>query len=363
MNTAREVTARLQDLLRDERHALAEFILALAEFDERRLWVELDYTSLFYFLHRELGLSKGAAHYRKTAAELVQRFPEIVEPLRDGRLWLTTVIELEKVLTPENAKDVLPRFLGLSKREAQEVAAELRPTEVVPRREVVTTVRAPAAPALALELPAAVDRGHESVHLANQKPAPEPAPARPLPAPGPARTRDSVEPLTGEESRFHLTVSRRFLKKLEAARDALSHSNPGADTEEILEAGLDLLLERQAKRNGVATKPLRTPRPSSDPGYVPAHVRRAVRMRDEGRCQWPMPSGGTCGSTRQLELDHVNPRALGGLATVDDCRLLCRPHHLESARKAFGDAWMDRFTPNPRAGPAGRREPRRDRDH
>ena len=68
----------------------------------RRRWLELGHSSLFYFLHRELGLSKGAAFYRKTAAELIQRFPEIVEPLRDGRLCLTSVVELAKVLTPEN---------------------------------------------------------------------------------------------------------------------------------------------------------------------------------------------------------------------------------------------------------------------
>ncbi len=155
MNTAHEFTLRLRALLQRERFALADFVVDLAEFDRARLWVELDYTSLFYFLHRELGLSKGAAHYRKTAAELVQRFPEIVEPLRDGRLCLTTVIELERVLTAENAREVLPKFFGLSRREAQEVAAELRPTEMVPRREVVTSVRAPAAPALTLELVAA----------------------------------------------------------------------------------------------------------------------------------------------------------------------------------------------------------------
>ncbi|HSN15735.1 MAG TPA: hypothetical protein VLT61_13970, partial [Anaeromyxobacteraceae bacterium] len=39
-----------------------------------------------------------------------------------------------------------------------------------------------------------------------------------------------------------------FTEKLEAARDALSHSHPGADVEAILEAGLDLLIERAAKR-------------------------------------------------------------------------------------------------------------------
>ena len=45
-----------------------------------------------------------------------------------------------------------------------------------------------------------------------------------------------MEPLTGDLRRFHTTVSRRFLAKLAAARDALSHSHPGADTEAVLEA-------------------------------------------------------------------------------------------------------------------------------
>ncbi len=88
MNSALEETARLAQLLRREQSAFADFLLALAEFDRQRRWLDLGHSSLFYFLHRELGLSKGAAHYRKVAAELVQRYPEVVEPLRDGRLCM-----------------------------------------------------------------------------------------------------------------------------------------------------------------------------------------------------------------------------------------------------------------------------------
>ncbi len=88
MNSALEETARLAQLLRREHSAFADFLLALADFDRQRRWLQLGHSSLFYFLHRELGLSKGAAHYRKVAAELVQRFPEVVEPLRDGRLCM-----------------------------------------------------------------------------------------------------------------------------------------------------------------------------------------------------------------------------------------------------------------------------------
>jgi hypothetical protein len=144
MSTARELTARLASLLRDEHSALADFLTALADFDRTRAWSELGYTSLFVFLHRKLGLSKGAAQYRKTAAELLQRVPEIVEPIRDGRLCLTVVVELARVLTPENQREVLPRFFHLSRQEAMEVVAELAPRPAPPLRQVTTAVRASA---------------------------------------------------------------------------------------------------------------------------------------------------------------------------------------------------------------------------
>ena len=98
------------------------------------------------FLHRELGLSKGASHFRKVAAELVQRYPEVVEPLRDGRLCITSVVELAKVITPENRAEVLPRFFHTSKKEAKEVSAEIRPLEAAPHRLVVTAARPAPAP-------------------------------------------------------------------------------------------------------------------------------------------------------------------------------------------------------------------------
>jgi len=56
---------------------MTDLLLALAEFDRQRLWLQLGHASLFDFLHRELGLSRGSAHYRKVAAQLVQKFPEV----------------------------------------------------------------------------------------------------------------------------------------------------------------------------------------------------------------------------------------------------------------------------------------------
>jgi hypothetical protein len=85
MNPARQQANVLAELLRRERDALAEFLSALADFDRRGDWVRLGHASLFAFLVKDLGLSNGAAAYRKAAVELVQRFPQVLEPIRDGR--------------------------------------------------------------------------------------------------------------------------------------------------------------------------------------------------------------------------------------------------------------------------------------
>jgi hypothetical protein len=353
MTTARDLSLRLRQLLRLEHGAMADFLLALAAFDREARWRELGHTSLFSYLHRELGLSKSAAFFRKTAAELLQAYPELEVPLRDGRLCLMTIGELARVITPENKGRVLPSFFGLSKREAQEVAAALGPVAAPPRREVVTAVRsAPAVATLALT-PLADSAGisltvvlpvEPGVRAADHPAEPTPAlPVRPPPPPP-----STSEPLTAALSRLHLTVSREFVAKLEAARDALSHSRPGATTDEILEAGLDLVLRESARRKGLVARPRKTPPPAvaaahADSNHVPADVRREVWQRDRGQCQWPMPDGRICGSTHRPELDHVVPRARGGPSTVANLRVLCRPHNQHTARLALGDAVMDRF--------------------
>ncbi len=363
MITARILSDRLAQLLGLEHAALADFLLALAQFDRDRRWAELGHSSLFYFLHRELGLSKGAAFHRKVAAELIQRFPEVIEPLRDGRLCLSSVVELARVMTAENRADVLPRFFHCSKTEAKAVAVEIRPAEVVTRQDVVAALMPVPAEARAALRPKLVhpDEPTSTHHLLVTPAGPFSADrSGPPPSIPPARQRDDLEPLTSDLRRLHVTVSTRLLAKLEAARDGLAHSMPRASTAQVLEAALDELLAKQARRKGL----VRRPRAAAEGGtrgtvrataskrgvvdgnrkHVPTHVKREVWKRDGGRCQWPLESGGICGSTRFLELDHVVPEALGGPPTAANLRVLCRFHNQLAARQAFGDAFMERFT-------------------
>ena len=322
---ARSFHAHLGDLLRAEFVAQGAFLVALAEFDRRGSYRDLGYASLFDYLHRGLKLSRGAAHYRRSAAWLVGRFPEVLEPIQDGRLCFTTASILATVLTEENRAEVLPRFHGLSKQEALEVAAELKPRKVVPERMVVTkmeraaaserddaTGRTEAAERVDLVEPAASwTDARQKVHLGE------------LDAPRPV-----VVPMTATESRLHITVSREFLALLKKAKVGESHRNPGASDEQVLKLALEALVEKQSKRKAC----------------VPARVKREVVQRDEGKCQWKLADGGICGSTLELEIDHVVPRGKGGSDTIDNCRILCRGHNLEAARQTYGDEVMDLFT-------------------
>jgi hypothetical protein len=343
--------ARLAGLLRREREAIAEFLVELSAFHAQRCWEELGYPSLFDFLTRELRLSRGNAFYRVKAVELAQRFPEVIGHLQAGELCITSIVELARVLTVENRANVLPRFFHVSRQEAKELSAELAPREVVPIREIVTAPRAPAqvetptkdASAVPAEASPSVDP-RAPVQLLNSVAAK--AVDRSGDTHAEAR-RELVDPLTGGLSRLHLTVSRELLAKLEAARLALSHSRPAATIADLLELGADAALAKDAKRKALVSKP----RPArqaaaqapAESGYVPAEIRRAVWRRDGGCCQWPVASGGICGSRLRAQLDHIIPRGMGGPSTIDNLRVLCERHNKLAARRAYGDVIMDRY--------------------
>jgi hypothetical protein len=210
---------------------------------------------------------------------MIRRFPEVEGPIRDGRPCVTTVSELAKVMTEENRAEVLPLFLGLSRQEAKQLVASLRPVEQVPRRTVVTEIprlaQLPAAPVIVQ--PAGRDRTH---------------PDRGMSATVQART--VVVPMTATETRIHITVSPEFLALLKMAKAGQSRVQPGATDEQVLTAALALLIEEQQKRKA----------------SVPAKVKREVRTEVDQ----VVPRGkGGAGGLRRRAHGPLHPEAAGGL--------------------------------------------------
>ena len=61
--------------------------------------------------------------------------------------------------------------------------------------------------------------------------------------------------------------------------------------------------------------------------YIPAKIKRLVWMRDQGQCVYKTRTGQRCGSRRFLQIDHIQPFALGGDSEPENLRLLCAGHN------------------------------------
>jgi hypothetical protein len=64
-------------------------------------------------------------------------------------------------------------------------------------------------------------------------------------------------------------------------------------------------------------------------------VKRAVWLRDLGRCAFVGTGGRRCEERRFLEFHHVKPYAVGGEATAPNIALRCRRHNAHEAMVFF----------------------------
>lgn len=60
---------------------------------------------------------------------------------------------------------------------------------------------------------------------------------------------------------------------------------------------------------------------------IPAKVRHAISLRDQGQCTFVGSGGRRCGQRRWVEAHHLRPRSLGGGHTIDNLTTLCGAHH------------------------------------
>jgi hypothetical protein len=313
-----ELLVRVKGLLACERDAVAQLIAHLAELDTRDVHLRAGYESLYVFCRDALGLSEWESYNRIEVARAARRFPLILDLLADASIHLTAVRRLAPHLTASNHREVLESARGKKKFEIEQIVARLSP-----RPDVPTSVRR--VPAEVRDVPSA--------------PAPSPAAVAPdvlaVPAAPPAPA--VVAPLSPDRYKLQLTIGGNTLEKLRLAKDMLSHAVHGGDDEIVLDQALGALLVDLAKRKFAQTdqpRPSRATRPGSR--HVPAAVKRAVWVRDLGRCAFVGTGGHRCDERRFVEFHHVDPYALGGEASVDQIQLLCRRHNDYEGRLYFG---------------------------
>jgi hypothetical protein len=381
-----ELLRRLVDLLRHSRSAEADLVAYIGEVDARRLYCREASPSMFAYCTERLHLSDAEAYLRIAAARASREHPVLLEMLADGRLHLTAIAKLAPHLTLENRDALLQRATHRSKRQIEELIAEL-----VPR---------PDAPALLRKLPErrTVAPLSAALKLGRDEAAPE-APGVPLAPDGEASTDSEpavkapapqvqlrpdavaaarpamIEPLAPARYKIQFTASAELRDKLERLRGLMRASVPDGDLAAIIEQAVTEKLERlESRRFGrtrSASTVLRASTASASPRrlfpatgggsttsgvdpaksggrspsrkgrpavsrHIPAAVRRAVYARDGGQCRYVDAQGRRCTARAGLEFHHRHPFGYGGTHSVDGISLACKAHNLYLAEVDYG---------------------------
>jgi hypothetical protein len=320
-----ELIAAIHDLARRSCAVEADLLVYLGEIDERKLYLDRAFSSMFAFCTRELGFSEGAAYNRILVARIARKLPAIIDAARSGQVHLAGLRLLAPHLTGENHADLIRRAAGRTKEEIAELVAALAPRPPVP-----TMIRRlpdrPSLPPLALVHPVL-------------KPSAKASPA--------------VLPLAEDTYKLQLSITREFRDEIREAQDLLRHRVPDGDLAKILRAGLKLLMADVKKdRFGVGRKTRTKARDTveTDSRHVPDAMKRAVYERDGGRCVFVDDRGKRCEETGALEIDHVDGFARTHRHDLDELRLLCPAHNQHAAERMYGRTFMNAARQGTRPG-------------
>jgi len=391
-----ELLAGLSSIALRRNQITAEFLAYLAELDERQLFLDLGFASLFEYCVEALGLCESTAGRHIAAARVCRHHPEVFALVASGALHASALSLLRKHLTPENAAELFAQCAHRSARKVEELLAARFPRPDV--RDLVRRLTRFAIPeGVPTQARLTPDVGCASEKMPTEAPPGEPtAPlqkafgesrsrepstallaAGAAEAPKPAR----LEPLSADRYGVHFTADGEFRELLERVRGLAGHRLPHGDLVTLLKHGLEayereltnerFALGRKPRRSrSVEPEPsapseaelsapdLRKPEPST-PGpsnldaqstpnqksnpkrHCPAAVARAVFLRDGQQCSYVSPDGRRCSARRCLELDHVEPWAVGGESTMENLRLRCRAHNQRYARQYFGKSRVE----------------------
>jgi 5-methylcytosine-specific restriction endonuclease McrA len=295
-----ELVSQIASLCLQGKQIVARVIVHLIEVEDRGLDKRSACSSMWAFCIERLHMSEAEARLRISAMKLVRSLPSALAWLERGDVHLSALVQLGPHLTDENVDTMLDEAKGKTRPQLEEMIARRFPRPNAPTIEIPV--------AQSMTLPAA------------------PAPARAA----------RIEPLSATGVLVQMTMSAEGYADLKRAKELLGHSIPDGDTVKVIERALRTLVEDLEKtRRAKASRPRASVRPSKR-GHIPAATRREVFARDGEQCTYFDSDGRRCECRARLELDHIQPRALGGGDEASNLRARCRAHNLHAAEEIFG---------------------------
>lgn len=297
MGTDTELLERAKALAKRYRDSIADLVAVIAEVERGRLYAAAGYSSLFDYCVKELLLSEDDAYKMARSARAARERPEILSFLAEGSLTARSLSLLAPERRCDDFVELLDRAKGQTVKQVEKIIAGRHP-EKLPR-ETIRTVGAP--------LSAAVVE------------------ATALGVPPPVVYR------------IGFCADEALKAMIDRATGLLRHRLPEGKFEDVLREALTCLLSDLDPLQGEAAAARPGARSNPHARQVPPSVRDEVWRRDGGRCAFVADGGRRCEATAWLELDHVQPWALGGRSDdAANLRLLCRAHNQWEARRRFG---------------------------
>lgn len=333
-----------------ERRTTAYVVRYLAEIESRRLHLELGFTSIFDFATNKLGYSSSSALRRIKAARLILAEPSVAIKLETGELNFSTVDVLSNFMKEPELRTLTEELCGRTREDAEKLVAHLRPLAKHVVRDRVKPIVVAAAVDHLPTLPFETDQTSNDLRVNAQ--------------PEPQKCEDFG--LRSEEQ-FHLSfaMSRGEKELLDRSTQLMFTGNPAAiGLGKVIGRLASFYLKhhcpkererrREARRQSAkdASTEISPHAPSStgsvaattasNPRNIPISLRDRVLARDGYRCTFVGPEGNRCTCVVDLEIDHIVPVARNGRSTESNLRVLCRPHNLEMAYKAYGENFVKR---------------------
>src|SRR6478609_494047 len=296
-----ELLAGLSSIVLRRNQITAEFLAYLAELDERQIFLDLGFSSLFQYCLETLGLCESTAGRHIAAARVCRNHPEVFAMVASGALHASALSLLKKHLTPGNASELFALCAHRSARKVEELLAARFPRpdvrDLVRRltRFAIQGVPATAGPTPEDEcasekrasdkMPAEAPPRESSVEQrtacvdsrARERQTAVAAVAPGGPKPG------RFEPLSADRFGVHFTADGEFRELLERVRGLSWHRLPNGDLMTLIKRGLEAY-ERELTKERFALG--RKPRRSRGVAPTPS----ALSAPSEAELSTPVPS-------------------------------------------------------------------------
>ncbi|MGD8415078.1 MAG: HNH endonuclease signature motif containing protein [Candidatus Latescibacterota bacterium] len=326
-----ELTGRLRQLVRKEKNLTLAILPHLAEVERRGLYLEKAYSTMTEYCVCELGYGDSSASRRVRAARVISKIPEVYDLLKASELTISAVVQVYRVLTPDNKDSLLPRLVGKSRSEIEHIIGEYVPPRVIFDQARPTLVQKVSPVQRALtggSLKAAGKRagnselGEMTRHCDGSN--------------SPTDKISTPEAIIEKMFEIRFAADEELMELIRWAKSYLSHKYPnGPSFQEIFKFALSYLREREDL--ALQDKP-RKSSAKTNTRYIPKTVKQQVWKRDKGRCTYVGSNGKRCNSEHNLEYDHYPvPYARGGPSTANNLRLLCAKHNKHAAIKTYGE--------------------------